>query len=187
MSSTIGVQNIAHTNGTVAATVSSGGVVTFTSDPFNNVIETFYYDSTDRVHTDGVVLNQAWTRQTANQTANKNSGMSASSGIFTFPSTGVWRTELDAQFITSQSSTYAGFSLYFTANNSSYTQINARYNGNTAGAMYMSVNMPYTFNITDTSNQKIRFNVSAQHQITIRGGSTHAGTKLHFIKLCPST
>jgi len=29
MSSTIGVQNIAHTNGTVAATVSSGGVVTF--------------------------------------------------------------------------------------------------------------------------------------------------------------
>jgi hypothetical protein len=31
MSSTIGVQNIAHTNGTVAATVSSGGVVTATS------------------------------------------------------------------------------------------------------------------------------------------------------------
>jgi len=33
MSSKIGVQNIAHTNGTVAATVSSGGVTTFTNPP----------------------------------------------------------------------------------------------------------------------------------------------------------
>mgnify|MGYP003656140230 CR=1 len=33
MSSTIGVQNIAHTNGTVAATVDSSGVVTFASNP----------------------------------------------------------------------------------------------------------------------------------------------------------
>jgi hypothetical protein len=33
MSSTIGVQNIAHTNGTVAATVSSSGVVGFTNAP----------------------------------------------------------------------------------------------------------------------------------------------------------
>tara|TARA_R110002153_G_scaffold110100_1_gene251068 strand:+ start:360 stop:893 length:534 start_codon:yes stop_codon:yes gene_type:complete len=35
MSSTIGVQNIAHTNGTVAATISSGGVATFS----NSIIE----------------------------------------------------------------------------------------------------------------------------------------------------
>ena len=33
MSSKIGVQNIAHTNGTVAATVSSGGVVAFNNPP----------------------------------------------------------------------------------------------------------------------------------------------------------
>lgn len=33
MSSKIGVQNIAHTNGTNAMTVSSGGVVTFTNPP----------------------------------------------------------------------------------------------------------------------------------------------------------
>ena len=33
MSSTIGVQNIAHTDGTVAATISSGGVVAFASNP----------------------------------------------------------------------------------------------------------------------------------------------------------
>ena len=33
MSSKIGVQNIAHTNGTVAATVSSGGVVDFSARP----------------------------------------------------------------------------------------------------------------------------------------------------------
>lgn len=33
MSSTIGVQNIAHTNGTNAMTISSGGVATFTSNP----------------------------------------------------------------------------------------------------------------------------------------------------------
>ena len=33
MSSTIGVQNIAHTNGTVAATISNGGVITFNNVP----------------------------------------------------------------------------------------------------------------------------------------------------------
>ena len=38
MSSTIGVQNIAHTNGTNAMTVSSGGVVTQTNNPIFKAI-----------------------------------------------------------------------------------------------------------------------------------------------------
>ena len=71
MSSKIGVQNIAHTNGTNAMTISSGGATTFTSDPFNSVIETWYYGSSNVVLANGADLS-GWNRKTNGLVANKN-------------------------------------------------------------------------------------------------------------------
>ena len=96
-----------------AMAISSAGVVNFTQTPtyatakdtFNSVVETWYYDNTDTAHSNNGVLTRGYTRLTTNATANKNGGMahataagSAGTGIWTFPSTGIWRIELHLHF-----------------------------------------------------------------------------------------
>ena len=49
----------------------------------------------------------------------------------------------------------------------------------------MSITLPWTFNITDTTNQKISYMIYGDN-ITVRGGNDHATTILQFIKLCSS-
>ena len=187
--------NIGSASDTDAMAISSGGVVNFTQtptyastkDPFNSVIEMFYYDSTSRVHTNNTVLNQAWTRITSNLTANKNVGMSASSGIWTFPSTGTWLVCLEYSWQSSQAATFEGVGLYTTGDNSSYTEAQRKFQHSNAGSQYSSVSMPFYLNITDTTNQKIKWQVATQHQVTVQGGSAGGySTKAQFVKICPS-
>ena len=186
MSSTIGVQNIAHTNGTNAMTIASDGATAFTSDPFNSVIETFYYHTTDIAEGNNAVLDQTWYRKTNYGTANKNGGMSASSGIWTFPSTGIWQTTLLLNFYRSNASLASGINLRYTADNGTNTVTVLRpFVSFYSGSSNMSITLPWTFNITDTTNQKISYMIYGDN-ITVRGGNDHATTILQFIKLCPS-
>jgi len=189
MSSKLGVQNIAHTNGTNAMTIASDGATTFTSDPFNSVIETWNYDTTSTSHNNGDVLDEDWNRKTDILTANKNGGMSVSSGIFSFPSTGVWRIELDLHFTSSTTSAFLGGYAQITTDNSNYTNQQARYQSASAGSRYGSVVLTHVLNITDITNQKIRWVAGGAASFTINGGNATSSinaTVARFIKLCPS-
>ena len=166
--------------------VANGGTGATSFAEANSVIETWYYDSQDRSHTNGTVLNQTWTRKTNDLTANKNGGMSVSSGIFTFPSTGVWNVSLSLIFYASASTTYHGVRFNITTDNSSYSNVALAYTNSTSSGRHSNIQMPYVMNVTDTTNQKIKWTISAQNAITVRGGSTEVGTKATFIKLCPS-
>ena len=186
MSSKLGVQNIAHTNGTNAMTIDSDGATTFTSDPFNSVIETWYYHTGAIAESSGAVLDATWYRQTDNGTANKNVGMSASSGIWTFPSTGIWQVTLLYQFYVSASSSNKGVTLRHTPNNgSNHNNIISMYSNVYASSAHGNITLPWTFNITNTSNQKISYTVAGDNT-TVAGGSGVHSTKIQFIKLCPS-
>ena len=177
-----------------AMAISSAGVVNFTQtptyastkDPFNSVIETWYYDSTDRTHTNGADLSQTWTRKTNNLTANKNGGMSNSSGIWTFPSTGVWSIAIKFEFYSSAATTYHGCMLEVTSDNSTYNEVINANTSTNASSVHSTIYMPYILNITDTTNQKFKWSVLAQHQIVVRGGTGTNVTLAQFIKLCPS-
>ena len=82
-------------------------------------------------------------------------GMSFSAGIWTFPSTGYWEVIMSAQLYTTQNAT-RNFRLETTENNSTYTTT-ATMQG--YGGLYWSTthNWISYFNITDVSNQKIRY------------------------------
>ena len=178
-----------------AMAISSAGVVNFTQtptyastkDPFNSVIETFYYHTGDIAEGNNAVLSETWYRQTGNGTANKNGGMSASSGIWTFPSTGIWQTTLVLNFFNSTSASNArGIKLFYTSDNgTNNNEIFRMYNGFHSTGANENITMPYIFNITDTSNQKFSHRVYGDY-LTIRGGNNVVTTLLQFIKLCPS-
>ena len=186
MSSKLGVQNIAHTNGTNAMTIDSSGATTFTSDPFNSVIETWDYGTTNESIANGTVLS-GWSRKTSGLLPNKNGGMSESSGIWTFPSTGVWSASIQWNIYTTAATLWHGLQVYETEDNSSYTNVRSSYTNSYAGSAYSNLVINYIVNITNTSNQKIKFQTNTASNVNVQAGNSGAAsTFIQFIKLCPS-
>ena len=109
-------------------------------------------------------------------------------GIWTFPSTGIWRIELVLKFYHSGgASAYTGVRMFVTTDNSNYGVVDGAYhNGYTTNAN-CTIILPYTLNVNDISNVKFRHKLTTNNTIIVRGGtSDHYATKIHFIKLCPS-
>ena len=160
----------------------------------NSIIETWYYDDGDTVHANNDILNQGFTRLTTNQFANKNGGMthstaagSAGDGIWTFPSTGVYDIFLNMKYYNSTgASDNSGVILQITTNNSAYSDIDGAYGNDRGASAHNQIILHNVLNITDVSNQKIKFKCSTGNNITIQGSNDVFGTKIRFIKLCAS-
>jgi hypothetical protein len=122
-----------------------------------------------------------WSRATLNGWSSKGVGMSHSSGIFTFPSTGYWQYIYQMQF-SNVASQFCGGIVEATANNGGswandgilYTHLTANYN-------YASVTLDNTFVVGDTANDKLRFRTNAQANATLQAGQWI--TTIHFIKI----
>jgi hypothetical protein len=102
-------------------------------------------------------------------------GMTQSSGVFTFPTTGVWLVT-------------ANMRMYSTGSQSRYTQLFisvSQDSGSSFNAVMQATNnLPYItsttfqvstgsamFNITNTSTQKIKFQVGAENAAIVAGGT----------------
>ena len=112
-------------------------------------------------------------------------GMSQSSGIFTFPSTGKYLVVANAQFEVSGNDNCI-LEVYVTTNNSSYTKVAIAIDGNDgSGIRNGSSTAWYFLDVTDTSNVKIKFaTVSLGTNSALLGaasGFIHTG--FHFAKL----
>ena len=112
------------------------------------------------------------------------SGISESSGIFTFPATGIYLVSFIARFYGNGNTSGANH-IYIdaTVNNSSYTTVaqSATYVGNSYQATVISQTM---VDITDTTNRKVRFKVYAgAGNQQLLGNSTKNETFVTFIRL----
>ena len=114
-------------------------------------------------------------------------GMSESSGIFTFPSTGIW--EVYARFAANNSAQKirsATVQIHYTSNNSSYAQVLSAtgnmYDDGTENTYFVG-DTKFTFDITDTANQKVKFRLgSDDNDATFQGvSSTTSGNGCVFI------
>jgi len=110
------------------------------------------------------------------------SAMTVSSGVFTFPSTGIYLVRFNFMLYGSvNADTDARFSIYVTTDNSSYTQIargfeEVAHGANTTGMVESLID------VTDTSNVKVRFDVSSNINL-VRGSSSQNQTSMMFIRL----
>ena len=113
-------------------------------------------------------------------------GMSESSGIFTFPSTGIYWVQAVITYKKDASRRYVGVNIQATTNNSSYSEITQNYSlinppdGNDA---YANVTSNTYIDVTDTSNVKIKFNGLTPATITAQGNTTQNTTTFTFIRL----
>ena len=112
------------------------------------------------------------------------SAMTQSSGIFTFPSTGIYLVKFLCVQNAHSAEDYAAFSINSTTNNASYTSIAQGYEGATTGFAYGSATIESTVDVTDTANVKVRFDVTqANTSNRLKGQSTRNGTTFTFIRL----
>ena len=126
-----------------------------------------------------------WERADTYGAAQLGSGMTESSGIFTFPSTGIYHIIANQVFSrTSAANRYAHLQLRVTTDNSSYNV--AATGGAGFGQDYQqnTASLSFLFDVTNTSTHKVRFSAYTNRSSIVYRGSTDANTNSYtFIKL----
>ena len=115
------------------------------------------------------------------------SGMTQSSGIFTFPSTGIYLISANGTIYNNiTSSRYALIEFLTTTDNSSYITVANSYSyiNHVSSYTYTNSEQKIFFDVTDTSNCKIKFNFTAENGNTGLQGDTDGNrTVFTFIRL----
>ena len=121
-----------------------------------------------------------WERFTVTGWGGIGTGLTESSGIFSFPSTGVYLIQYNALFsITSDTS--ASLKLEITTNNSSFTSVNRSLDGGGASA---STSNSFLFDVTNTTNDKFKFvTIGFASGTALRGHATESRTGFTVIRL----
>jgi hypothetical protein len=112
-------------------------------------------------------------------------GMTQSSGIFTFPSTGYYLINAFATGTNSPStSQYVELDILITTNNSTYGNASVSYTSIGQASYYFNVFGSHILDVTSTANVKVKFSGASQHASTEAFGSTNDNyTWFQFIKL----
>ena len=115
------------------------------------------------------------------------SGMTVSNGIWTFPQTGIYLIGFHPQFYLNNSAQYVGFKIVSVVSGST-TALSLGYgfiNRTNSASTYNGLNLFASFDVTDTSTHKIRFDYSESHsQTAVLWGNTHYnGTHFTFMRL----
>ena len=113
--------------------------------------------------------------------------MSASGGWWTFPSTGIWNITLSFVFYDTQASNSSGVLLMHSPDGgSNFNAVHGGYQAPKANNAHAFITLPHTFNITNTTNERLLYRITSGGNLNVRGGSSWNSTKVTFIKLCPS-
>ena len=114
------------------------------------------------------------------------SAMSESSGVWTFPSTGIWWVRMNLILLAQSSySRYNGGSIYATTDNSSYNEITTQYTATqwVSSNWYVSTQQDSLLDVTDTSNVKVKFYAYSDNNTVTEQASTRNRTYFTFFRI----
>mgnify|MGYP003127901969 FL=1 len=116
------------------------------------------------------------------------SAMTESSGVFTFPSTGIYLVIFNLVVYASSNDGFVDAEIHVTTNNSAYAEVAKASSGiymGTTGDNVSNMGVAQTLiDVTDTSNVKVKFYVDTLNSTTtVYGSSTATLTGFTFIRL----
>ena len=114
------------------------------------------------------------------------SAMTQSSGVFTFPSTGIWYVAMLLYTYDGADYNYVYSEIDVTTNNSSYTEVaQSVANGVTGASQRETSSVVSTLiDVTNTTNVKVKFGLSASTTgVNVWGDTARNGTNMMFIRL----
>ena len=132
-------------------------------------------------------LTANWERGETDGCGKVGTGLTESSGIFSFASTGTYYIHAFACF-QGADSTYYNLVLKTTTDNSSYGLASENYCFTNADAAYQSTSLTFMFNVTNTTTHKLNFgHRAASSGGSLQGQSAANANAFTFIRLGDST
>ena len=127
----------------------------------------------------------AWEENDDATYARVGSAVTQSSGIFSFPSTGIYLIIWDvACNSTSGTDKSSAWEIYMTTDNSSYTKIARNTESFSDTYQYKNTNSSVMVDVTNTSNDKDKFVVSGTNSVDqTNGNSTQNQTAVTFLRV----
>ena len=120
------------------------------------------------------------------QAGQLGTGMSESSGIFTFPSTGIYKITANGQFLRNNAEIlYAGLYIFSTSDNFSSEDALGDNFGHCIdeASTYTNVVTHGVYDVTDLTNNKVKFKYQFSHGFTIAADTAANYTYFMFEKL----
>ena len=125
-----------------------------------------------------------WERVDTDGYGQLGTGMTESSGIFTFPSTGIYLIDFRGTGSKGNGEVqYAGIVIKVTTNNSSYSDAANSFSGSGGTGYYYALSCQHILDVTNTSTHKVKFQFKASHPADLFGNSNNTDTGVTFIKL----
>ncbi len=129
----------------------------------------------------------SWTRSTMSDAAPYLTGMSHSSGVFTFPKTGIYRIDFKLGFYKSDHRRYVGAIAELSANSgSSYADLTRTYVGlydvDSNNSLGTSTALTHV-DVQDASTYRVRFKAIADSPVTIYGANDDIRTTVMFERI----
>ncbi len=208
MSSILKVDEIQDTSGNNIINESSDTITIGASGDTTNIIGTLQNNGSAVASTNGITMADQW-RLTSNK-ANVDtpdtvfdsnleridtsgqgtigSAMTESSGVFTFPSTGIYWVHAFTSYAKNADRRYCGLNIKLTTNNSSYADIATGWGHIVVVASddtFTNVTANSLVDVTDTANVKVKFSGATVNgsAITAIGDTTKNTTTFTFIRL----
>ena len=200
MTSKLIVNSIRHTGASAdAITMDASGNVTFpanatcsgTATGFGvqgiTMVDNWYINSALSVPSGEATITANWERGTSDQFGRIGSAMTQSSGVFTFPSTGIYYCSINGGFYRGTGyRRYIGWTIKTTSDNSSYTHAVINYDsisGDTNSNVSAAVSATCVFDVTDTSTHKMTFQTDAVDSGAAVTGVSGRYANVLFIRL----
>ena len=116
-----------------------------------------------------------WTRSSISGAGAYLTGMSHSSGTFTFPSTGIYLIGINGTGNSDGGGfNYVRISITVTVNDSSYLEVAGAYQGLESNNHHWAAATQHIFDVTDTSTHKVKFQIQGSNTRPMCYGDTNA-------------
>ena len=125
-----------------------------------------------------------WERVDTDGFGQLGTGMTESSGEFTFPSTGIYHIDIRGRGSKGNGEvTYAGVKIHVTTDGSNYSEAANSFQGSGGTGYYYAIGCQHILDVTNTSTHKVKFQFEASHPADLHGNSNYTDTGVTFIRL----
>ena len=142
--------------------VANGGTA-ITSGFANGVTDFDSWRLTSAFTGSGGTIDGSWERQDTNsQNIKQGTGMTQSSGVFTFPNTGIWKVEFWTNVVPGAASNYTGFYVNYSANaGSNYSYLNGAWGHADTSGRSVTIAASNFLNVSNASTYRVKATASA--------------------------
>ena len=175
-------------DGQVLTSTGAGSPPAFEAIPAGGITEADQHRLTTNLQSpsDGVSVLTNWERPDTDGFGKLGTGVSHSSGVWTFPSTGYWLIDFYVTFSSNADARYCQSRVETTVDNSSYGIASLQYSSVNpeTSYWYQTGHAGFIFDCTNVSTHKVRFQAGAiVNDVAIMGASDINYTFANFIRL----